>query len=63
MMHNSSGRNNFGYVRPSYKTQQQSSEQQISGDQASKIQQQTSEAIKVATQSDNVTDNTNKNPK
>ena len=63
MLHGSSGHNNFHSIKPKNKNQSGSSNQQIPGDQARKIQQQTGEAIKVATQSDNATDNTNKNPK
>jgi len=61
MLHRSSGRNNFGAVKPNNKTESKPSQQQISDDQAKTIQQQTGEAIKVVTDSNNP--NNNNNPK
>jgi hypothetical protein len=61
MMHRSSGRNNFDVVKPNNKNESKPSQQQVSGDQAKTIQQQTGEAIKVATDSNNP--NNNNNPK
>jgi hypothetical protein len=63
MLHNSSGRNNFAFVDPNSKNQPASSQEQKSADQARTIQQQTSEAIKIATESDKATTNPNKNSK
>ncbi len=62
MLHRSSGRDNFDVVKPNNKNESKSSQQQISGDQAKIIQQQTDEAIKTATGTDHGNDN-NKNPK
>ncbi len=61
MMHISSGRDNFDVVKPNNKNETKPSQQQVSGDQAKTIQQQTGEAIKVATDSNN--SNNNNNPK
>jgi hypothetical protein len=63
MLHRSSGRDNFGVVKPNNKNEPVPSQQQISGNQATTIQQQTGEAIKVATDSNNPNDNNNQNPK
>ena len=63
MLHNSSGRNNFGLVKSDNKNQPISSEKQISDDQANVIEQQTREAIKTMAGTDQGNDKNNKNPK
>jgi len=64
MLHRSSGRDNFGLVKPNNKNESAYSQQQISDDQARTIQQKTREAIQTAagTAHENNSDN-NKNPK
>ncbi len=61
MFHFTSGHNNFDLIRPEHSPTLPF--QQISADQAKTIQQQTSEAIKVATKSDNTKNNNISNSK
>jgi hypothetical protein len=63
MLHRSSGRNNFAFMNSNSKDQPITSQQRMSTDQAKMIQQQTRDAIKVASESDKATDNNNTNSK
>ncbi len=63
MLHRSSGRLNFNIFKSNQKNEPASSQQQISTDQASVIQQQTHDAIQSVTASNTPNDPNKKNLK